>query len=70
MIETKAEVSKNLEIPLTLIVVCTTNRTPLVLAVSFPLRGRVRDFHPLETCAARPTRQGGGIVNATPAALL
>ena len=31
------------------------NRTPLVLAVSFPLLERIRDFHPLETCAARRT---------------
>ena len=31
------------------------NRTPLSLAVSFPLLGRIRDFHPLETCAARRT---------------
>ena len=31
------------------------NRTPLVLAISFPLLGWIRDFHPLETCAARRT---------------
>ena len=33
------------------------NRTPLVLAISFPLLGWIRDFHPLETCAARRTRK-------------
>ena len=35
------------------------NRTPLVLAISFPLLGWIRDFHPLETCAARRTRKDG-----------
>ena len=33
------------------------NRTPLVLAVSFPLLGRIRNFHPLATCAARRTQK-------------
>ncbi|RHV99157.1 hypothetical protein DXA90_14920, partial [Clostridiaceae bacterium OF09-1] len=33
------------------------NRTPLVLAISFPLLGWIRDFHPLETCAARRTQK-------------
>lgn len=33
------------------------NRTPLVLAISFPLLGRIRDLHPLETCAARRTEK-------------
>ena len=33
----------------------TSRWTPLSLAVSFPLLGRIRDFHPLETCAARRT---------------
>ena len=32
-----------------------SRRTPLVLAVSFPLLGRIRNFHPLATCAARRT---------------
>jgi hypothetical protein len=27
------------------------------LAISFPLLGWIRDFHPLETCAARRTRE-------------
>lgn len=44
-----------LQIPLALIIVVAMKRTPLVLAVSFPLLGRIRDFHPLETCAARRT---------------
>ncbi len=44
-----------LQIPLALIIILVMNRTPLVLAVSFPLPGRIRDFHPLETCAARRT---------------
>ena len=35
----------------------TSRWTPLSLAVSFPLLGRIRDFHPLETCAARRTRK-------------
>ena len=30
----------------------------MVLAVSFPLLGRIGDFHPLETCAARRTQKG------------
>ena len=30
-------------------------RTPLSLAMSFPLPGQTRDFHPLEPCAARRT---------------
>ena len=30
---------------------------PLVLAVSFPLLGRIRNFHPLATCAARRTKK-------------
>ena len=46
-----------LQIPLALIIVVAMKRTPLVLAVSFPLLGRIRDFHPLETCAARRTQQ-------------
>ncbi|RHU21524.1 hypothetical protein DXD76_15890, partial [Firmicutes bacterium TM09-10] len=33
----------------------TSQWTPLVLAVSFPLLGWIGDFHPLETCAARRT---------------
>ena len=33
----------------------TSQWTPLTLAVSFPLLGRIRDFHPLATCAARRT---------------
>ena len=41
--------------PLALIIVFAINRTPLVLAISFPLLGWIRDFHPLETCAARHT---------------
>ena len=44
-----------LQIPLALIMIIAMNRTPLVLAVSFPLLGRIGDFHPLETCAARRT---------------
>lgn len=44
-----------LQIPLALIIVVAMKRTPLVLAVSFPLLGWIRDFHPLETCAARRT---------------
>ena len=44
-----------LQISLTLIMVIAINRTPLVLAVSFPLLRQIRDFHPLETCAARRT---------------
>ena len=44
-----------LQIPLALIIIIAMNRTPLVLAVSFPLPGRIKDFHPLETCAARRT---------------
>ena len=31
--------------------------TPLVLAVSFPLPGRIGDFHPLEMCTARHTKK-------------
>ena len=46
-----------LQIPLMLIIVIAMNRTPLVLAVSFPLLGRIRDFHPLVTCAARRTKK-------------
>ena len=46
-----------LQIPLTLIIIISMNRTPLVSAVSFPLLGWIRDFHPLETCAARRTRK-------------
>ena len=48
-----------LQIPLALIIVVAMKRTPLVLAVSFPLLGRIRDFHPLETCAARRTTKNG-----------
>ena len=33
----------------------TSRWTPLSLAMSFPLLGQTRDFHPLETCAARRT---------------
>ncbi|MBR3607134.1 MAG: hypothetical protein IKL51_06135, partial [Lachnospiraceae bacterium] len=33
----------------------TSRWTPLVLAISFPLLGRIRNFHPLETCAAGRT---------------
>ena len=33
----------------------TSRWTPLSLAVSFPLLGRIRDFHPLVMCAARRT---------------
>ena len=32
-------------------------RTPLSLAMSFPLLGQTRDFHPLETCAVRHTKK-------------
>lgn len=46
-----------LQIPLALIIVVAMKRTPLVLAVSFPLLGRIRDFHPLATCAARRTKK-------------
>ena len=46
-----------LQIPLTLIIIAAMNRTPLVLAVSFPLLGRIRNFHPLATCAARRTQK-------------
>ena len=46
-----------LQIPLTLITVIAVNRTPLVLAVSFPLLGRIWNFHPLATCAARRTKK-------------
>ena len=35
----------------------TSRWTPLVLAVSFPLLGRIRNFHPLVTCAARHTNK-------------
>ena len=35
----------------------TSRWTPLVLAVSFPLLGRIRAFHPLVTCAARRTKK-------------
>ena len=35
----------------------TSRWTPLSLAVSFPLLGRIRDFHPLATCAARRTKK-------------
>ena len=48
-----------LQIPLALIIVVAMKRTPLVLAVSFPLLGRIRDFHPLATCAARRTSKRG-----------
>lgn len=44
-----------LQIPLALIIVFAINRTPLVLAISFPLLGWIRNFHPLEMCAARRT---------------
>lgn len=46
-----------LQIPLALIIVVAMKRTPLVLAVSFPLLGRIRNFHPLATCAARHTKK-------------
>lgn len=46
-----------LQIPLALIIVVAMKRTPLVLAVSFPLLGRIRNFHPLVTCAARHTKK-------------
>ena len=46
-----------LQIPLALITVIAVNRTPLVLAVSFPLLGRIWNFHPLATCAARRTKK-------------
>lgn len=46
-----------LQIPLALIIVVAMKRTPLVLAVSFPLLGRIRNFHPLVTCAARHTNK-------------
>ena len=60
-----------LQIPLALIIVVAMKRTPLVLAVSFPLLGRIRDFHPLETCAARRTmKMGTGSQNPSPALLL
>lgn len=48
-----------LQIPLALIIVVAMKRTPLVLAVSFPLLGRIRNFHPLVTCAARRTKKTG-----------
>ena len=32
---------------------------PWCSAISFPLLGRIRDFHPLETCAARRTVKKG-----------
>ena len=48
-----------LQIPLALIMVIAMNRTPLVLAISFPLLGRIRNFHPLVTCAARRTKNRG-----------
>ena len=35
----------------------TLRWTPLSLAVSFPLPGQIRDFHPLATCAARRTKK-------------
>jgi len=34
------------------------------LAVSFPLLGRIRNFHPLATCAARRTIKKGCIADA------
>jgi hypothetical protein len=34
------------------------------LAISFPLLGWIRDFHPLETCAARRTRKNQQIFSA------
>ncbi len=37
----------------------TSRWTPLSLAVSFPLLGQIRDFHPLATCAARRTITNG-----------
>ena len=37
----------------------TSRWTPLSLAVSFPLLGRIRNFHPLVTCAARRTKKTG-----------
>ena len=46
-----------LQIPLTLIIDIAMNRTPLVLAISFPLLGRIWNFHPLVTCAARSTQK-------------
>ncbi len=46
-----------LQIPLALIIICVMNRTPLVLAISFPLLGQIGDFHPLATCAARHTKK-------------
>lgn len=46
-----------LQIPLALIIVVAMKRTPLVLAVSFPLPGRIGDFHPLEMCTARHTKK-------------
>ena len=35
---------------------------PWCSAISFPLLGRIRDFHPLETCAARRTRKRASIL--------
>lgn len=52
-----------LQIPLTLIIIFVMNRTPLVSAVSFPLQGRIRDFHPLATCAARRTKKAAAYQN-------
>lgn len=46
-----------LQIPLALITGIAVNRTPLVLAVSFPLPRRIRIFHPLATCATRRTKK-------------
>lgn len=46
-----------LQIPLMLIIDIAMNRSPLVLAISFPLLGRIWNFHPLVTCAARRTQK-------------
>ena len=55
-----------LQIPLTLIMVIAMNRTPLVLAVSFPLLGRIRNLHPLATCTARCTEKRTDCPNGQP----
>ena len=48
------------------LITCTNKKYKFLLtttltisAVSFPLLGRIRDFHPLETCAARRTKSTG-----------
>jgi hypothetical protein len=41
----------------------TSRRTPLVFGCILPAAGRIWDFHPLETCAARRTTTKSAALN-------